>query len=552
VATLRVRVELARSHIFDHTLAQRTDSVGQERKFQKGERSMGKRFHLAGIARTALATAAAMAILATTGNAQQQGGSITLGLELDIAGFDPVKVGVFDTAASMAAALLFDTLTARADDGDAVPKLAESWTHSDDYKTWSFKLRSGVRFHDGTPFNAQAVAWKYARHKDPKNRCGCAFFIEGIDSVEAVDDLTAVFHLRDPSVELPALLSPTSTNNIIYSPSATEKLGNDYNRHPVGTGPFVLKSWTAGDRVVVERNTDYWNKGHPHLDRVVLRPLPDQQSRFSSLLAGDADLVWDDESDSDNLLRAKNDPSLKVHTYVGSGAQVAAFNTKAAPFEDVRVRQALVMAIDRKVMSQVLTNGLSRPASNPYGDGSWVKCEDDGALPHDPEKARQLIKDYGKPVEFKMLFTATPRGRASGQVLQQFWKQVGANMEIEQVDQTTIPTRAFARKFQITPWRIPDLADPSPIIYALFHTGSPTALANYSNPELDALLERARSTADRAKRTEDYCAISRLINREATWFWTFQNTYYAVAKSKLKGLPKLYSGVIDVSDTWLE
>src|SRR6202030_1729248 len=198
-------------------------------------RSMRTRFHLAGIARTALVTAAAMAILATTANAQKQGGSITLGLELDIAGFDPVKVGVFDTAASMAAALLFDTLTARADNGDAVPKLAESWTHSDDYKTWTFKLRAGGRFHDGTPFNAQAVAWKYARHKDPKNHCSCAFFIEAIETVEAIDDLTAVFHLRDPSVELPALLSPPSTNNVIYSPSATEKLGDDYNRHPVGT-----------------------------------------------------------------------------------------------------------------------------------------------------------------------------------------------------------------------------------------------------------------------------------------------------------------------------
>src|SRR5439155_866366 len=114
-----------------------------------------------------------------------------------------------------------------------------------------------------------------------------------------------------------------------------------------------------------------------------------------------------------------------------------------------------------------------------------VKCKDDGALAYDPEKARALLKDYGKPVAFKMLVTATPRGRAVGQVLQQFWKQVGADMEIEQVDQTSIVTRAFARQFQLTPWRI-------------------------------------------------------------------RNTYYAIGKSRLKGLPKLYSGIIDVSDTWLE
>ena len=241
-----------------------------------------------------------------------------------------------------------------------------------------------------------------------------------------------------------------------------------------------------------------------------------------------------------------------MHTYTGSGAAVAAFNTKVAPFDDVRVRQALVMALDRKKMSQALTNGLARPASNPYGDGSWVKCKDDGALPEDAEKAKALIKNYGKPVEFKMLVTATPRGRATGQVLQQFWKQVGATMEIEQVDQATIPPRAFMRQFQLTPWRIVDLADPDVQMYANFHTGSPAALANYSNPELDKLLEHARVTADQDKRNETYCAISRLINKEAIWYWTFQNTYYAISSAKIKGLPKMYSGVVDVSRVWKE
>ena len=513
---------------------------------------MKKQTGLTAVLRAALVAGASLLVAAGTAGAQKQGGSITVGTELDIPGFDPVKVGAFDTSAQMAAALIFDTLTGRNNEGGVVPKLAVSWTHSDDYKTWTFKLRSGVTFHDGTPFNAEAVAWKYARHKDPKNRCACAFLIQFIDKTEATDDLTVLFRLRDPFVEFPASLAFPGINNIIYSPSATQKLGDDYNRHPVGTGPFILKSWTAGDRMVVERNQNYWNRGHPYLDRIELRPLPDQQSRFASVLSGATDLIWDDEYDADNLIRAKQKPFLTVYTYTGSGAQPYAFNTKLAPFDDVRVRKALVMAIDRKKMSQALTSGLSKPASNPYGDGSWVKCEDDGALPFNPEEAKQLLKDYGKPVQLKLLVTATPRGRAIGQVLQQFWKQVGVEAEIEQVDQTTIPVRAFARQFQITPWRIIDFPDPEPIMYSLFHTGSPTALANYSNPELDALLERARSTADRAKRTEDYCSIARIINREAIWFFTFQNTYYAVSNKKLKGLPPLYSGVIDVSDTWLE
>jgi len=496
------------------------------------ENSMSSGFRLGSIVRGAAVAVLSTVLTAGAAYAQRQGGSITAGLELDIPGFDPLKVGLFDTAALMAAALIFDTLTYRDDKADAQPKLALSWTHSDDFKTWTFKLRPAVKFHDGTPFNAQAVKFNFDRNKDPKNKCRCAFYISNINKVEALDDLTVVYHLNDPAVDLPKRFAIPTATNVTQSPAAIQTKGDDYNRNPVGTGPFVLKSWTAGDRLVVERNPNYWNTGHPYLDRVVLRPLPDSQARFASLEAGESDLIWDDEYDADNILKAKKSPSLTVHEHAGSGASVYAINTKVAPLDDVRVRQALVMAIDRTKMSQVMTNGLSRPASNPYGDGSWVKCKDDGALPYDLPKAQSLLKDYGKPVKF--------------------WKQAGADMEIEQVDQTAIVTRAFSRQFELTPWRIIDAPDPDPQMYANFHTGSPVALANYSNPELDRLLEHARVTADPEKRTEDYCAVSRLINSEAIWFWTFQNTYYAVSKVKLKGLPKLYSGVIDLSNTWLE
>ena len=217
---------------------------------------MAIRRFLRGLARVTL-VAGMIGMFAAAAAAQKQGGSITVGLELDIPGLDPLKVGVYDTAAETAAALIFDTLTTLDDSGKAVPKLAQSWTHSDDYKTWTYKLRPGVKFHDGTPFNAQAVAFNIARQKDPNNHCRCAFYIQSWERVEAVDDLTVVFHLRDPAVDHPSVIAPPAVNNPIHSPTAMQKLGDDYNRNPVGTGPFVLKSWTAGDRLVLERNPDY-------------------------------------------------------------------------------------------------------------------------------------------------------------------------------------------------------------------------------------------------------------------------------------------------------
>jgi 4-phytase/acid phosphatase/peptide/nickel transport system substrate-binding protein len=131
------------------------------------------------LARILLVAASGVALFAGPASAQKQGGSITMGLELDIAGFDPLKVGVFDTAAGTAAAAIFDTLTYLDDKGVAQPKLALSWTHSDDFKTWTFKLRPGVKFHDGTPFNAAAVKANFDRQKDPANKCRCAFYISG-------------------------------------------------------------------------------------------------------------------------------------------------------------------------------------------------------------------------------------------------------------------------------------------------------------------------------------------------------------------------------------
>jgi len=500
-----------------------------------------------------IALAAAFGLAATApALAQKKGGTLTVGLELDIAGFDPLKVGVYDTSPNIAASLFLEQLTRLGDDGKVKPSLALSWTPSDDFKTWTYKLRPDVKFSDGTPFNAQAVVYNFNRQKDPKNNCRCAFYISNVISVEAVDDLTVVYKLKDPAVNHPALLTRPDQNSTIHSPTAMQTKGEDYNRNSVGTGPFVIKSWTAGDRMVLEKNPDYWNKGKPNLDRVILRPLPDAQSRFASLVSGETDVVWADEYEADNIARAKKNSALQVLSYTGSGAGVAAINTKVPPLDDVRVRQALMMGLDKQKLSQAMTNGIAKVATNPYGEGSWVKCKDDGALPVDPKKAAALIKEYGKPVQFKMLFTATPRGRANSQVIQQLWKQIGADMEIELVDQATFPPRAFQRKFDIIGWRIVDFPDPDVQMFANFYSKSPLNLANYANPELDKLLEESRSTPDEAKRTEAYCAISRLLNKEATWIWFFQNTYYAMAKAKVKGIPKLYGGVIDVSDAWVE
>ena len=167
-----------------------------------------------GRSRLALAAVAAL-VFALPAGAQTRGGSATIGVEQDIAGFDPLIVGVYDTGQEAAAVLIFETLTRLDDSGKPAPGLAQSWEHSADFKTWTFKLRPGVKFQDGAPFNAEAVAFNYQRMLDPANHCRCLFYISNIDHVEAADEVTAVFHLKYPAPNLPAITAPatvTTTN----------------------------------------------------------------------------------------------------------------------------------------------------------------------------------------------------------------------------------------------------------------------------------------------------------------------------------------------------
>ena len=496
----------------------------------------------------------ALAALFATGSAglalaQNKGGSVTLGVEQDIAGFDPLMVGVYDTGQIAVAALIFDTLTRIDDKGEVVPRLALSWKASEDLKTWVFKLRPGVAFQDGTPFNAQAVVSNYERMQDPKNRCRCAIYIANIAKVEAQDELTAAFHLRAPAAGFPGIVAPATVTNVLHSPKAMSAAAEgQYNRNPVGTGAFRLKSWASGDRLVVERNPGHWNKDRVNLDQVVIRPLPDGPARYASLVAGETDVIWHDNAD--DIVKAKKNKAIAVYQYVGSGATVYAMNTKKPPFDDLRVRQAIRHAIDMQAFADTLFNGLWKPAKDPYGPGSWVKCANTRPLAYDPEKAKQLLKDYGKPVAFKVTVTATPRGRAVGQVFQEFWRAVGIHAELNQIDQTTLVTKAFTREFDITPWRIIDLADPDPQMYANFKTGSPVNLSGYSDPEVDKLLEEARASGDQAKRSAMYCTIAQRVNEQVQWFWTLENNYYTLAKPELKGLPKQRSDEIDLAAAW--
>ena len=277
------------------------------------------------LARIFLVAGFGVALSAMPASAQKQGGSITVGLELDIPGFDPLKVGVYDTAALTASSAIFDTLTSLDDNGKAAAQaraVLDPFRRLQDLDLQAASRRQVPRRHavQRRGLQGQFRPAEGSREQVPLR----LLHRQHQQTFEAPDELTVVYNLNDPSVNFPAMLiSYANQNGTIHSPTAWKTKGDDYNRNPVGTGPYVLKSWTAGDRMVLEHNPNYWDKGKLYLDRIVLKPLPDAQSRFASLQSGETDLVWDDEYDADNIQKAQKNSKLTVHTYVGSGAAVA-------------------------------------------------------------------------------------------------------------------------------------------------------------------------------------------------------------------------------------
>src|SRR5690625_4838764 len=247
---------------------------------------------------------------------------------------------------------LYDGLVRYADGTlEVEPSLAKAWEVSDDGLTYSFKLREGVAFHDGTPFNAEAVKFNFDRMLDeehPYHDTGpfpLAFFFAAIDSVEAVDDLTVRFTLSEPFA--PFLSNLAYPTGLMVSPKAVEERGEDFGRHPVGTGAFRFEKWASNQRVIASRNEDYWG-GAPDLEAVVFRPITDANTRVAEMLSGGLDVMVEVPPDAMNDFR--NTPDFKAYEQAGPHVWFLILNMREGPFSHRAARQAVNYAIDKRAL----------------------------------------------------------------------------------------------------------------------------------------------------------------------------------------------------------
>lgn len=514
-----------------------------------------RRFSRAAACALALAALASLAAAATpqAGRPQvggpQTGGTLTVGLYAQPATLDPA--GRSGDAGSQAVIYaVYDPLIDIQRDGSYQPALATRVERSPDSRTWTVTLRRGVRFHDGTPFDAQAVAAHFKRLADPDTRCTCLPSVQAISAIETPASDTVVFKLASGWASFPAQVLGASFA-FIPSPTAVAAGAADYGLRPVGTGPFKLVQFTRGDRIVVERNAAYWRAGLPYLERIVFRPLPDEQTRLQSLRAGDIDLMQ-----TINPLQAEQARAagLQARINTGLGSQMVALDTSRAPFDDPRVRRALALAVQREALVKLMSNGLCRPGQGPLGEGSPY----DGKAPwpgYEPKTARELLAAYGKPVAFELLTLASPDGRKQAEILQQMWRAVGVQVKLVALDLPQLVDRVLAKKnFEAAVWVAQEYPDPDGLFEG-FHSRGRFNYMKYANPQVDSLLELARVNADPQVRLESYQQVNRILAADSPAIFLTRKVGAIIHKPTVQNVPPAQWAGVQIfrsTEIWLQ
>ena len=494
-----------------------------------------------------LATSAALALGALTlpAAAQTPPGILVVGQIAEPQSLDPATV----TAANDFRILVnvFEGLVGYAPGTlDIVPELAESWEISEDGLQYTFKLREGVTFHDGTPFNAEAVKFTFDRMLDenhPFHNTGpfpLAFFYSSIASTEVVDHLTVRFTLTEPYA--PFLSNLAETTGGIVSPTAVEQHGAEFGRNPVGTGPFRFAEWRPNEAVVVEANPDHWS-GAPELQAVVFRPLTDPNTRVAEMLSGGIDLLVEVPPAS---LSEFEGEGFEIYEAAGPHLWFLILNLKEGPFTDVRVRQAANYAINKEALVEDVLEGTAQVAAGPTPPAfSWAYNEELEPYAYDPERARELLAEAGQPNP-AVTFYVTEGGSgmldpvAMGTAIQADLEAVGFDVTIETYEWNTFlgevnPGLEGKADMAEMAWMTND-PDTLPFLALRTEAWPEQGGFNsgyYSNPEVDQLLEQARVSTDQAERAELYKRMQEIVHEDAPWVFVANWEQNAVASDRV-------------------
>jgi peptide/nickel transport system substrate-binding protein len=497
------------------------------------------------------------------------GGTIIVGLQAEPVTLDAPQVTDYNTI--RAAYNLYDGLLRFKDESTEVePGLAESWEISEDGLEYTLYLRKGVKFHDGTEFNAEAVKFNIERQIDPNHPyhdTGDFVYAEftwgAVKQVDVVDEYTVKITLE--YVLAPFISHLAMHPAFMVSPQAIKTYGRDISINPVGTGPYRFVSWTPGAEIVLERNPDYWGKP-AYVDRLIFRPIIEDQARLTEFLAGGINFMVN--IPPDDLERLRNDPNFKVVEQTGMHTWWVYFNTLKKPFDDVRVRQALNYAVNKQAIVDNILKGTGVLAINPLPPVVWSYTDDVERYDYNPEKAKQLLAEAGYPNGFSCEFWTPESGSGMQQpvlmstAIQADLKAVGVDCQIR-----TFEWGSFLEQGIVPPEKNPgwdlmalswigDNGDPDNHLYILLSGDQwpPNGFncGYYKNEKVDELLRQGRTTLDRAKRTEIYQQAQKLIVADAPWIWIDHETQIVAMDKRIQNFKLHPTGPFRFADVWIE
>ncbi len=448
---------------------------------------------------------------------------LVLGVPLEPPHLDPTA-GAAAAIDEVLYANVFEGLTRIGSGGEVLPALAESWTVSDDEKVYTFKLHTGVKFHDGTGFDAEDVKFSLDRARAENSTNAQKGLFAAIDTVDVVDPATVKVTLKNPQGSF--LYNMGWGDAVIVAPESAET----NKENPVGTGPFKFGAWAKGSSITLVKSDAYW--GEPAmLDKAEFRIIPDAAAAVPALLSGDVQALPNFQL-GDALPQVESDPRFKVVIGATEGETILSTNNKKPPFDQLKVRQAIAHALDRKAIIDGASGGLGVPIGSHFSPANAAYIDLTGTYPFDPAKARELLKEAGFENGIKATLKLPPVGyaRDGGQIIASQLRDVGIDLEIIPVEWADWLKQVFTEKdYDLS---IVSHTEPNDIdIYA-----RKDYYFNYDNPTFDKVIEELNLTSDEAKRTELYQQAQKILADDAVNGFLFELPKIGIWDAKVEGL----------------
>jgi len=497
------------------------------------------------------AAASTLAPGVTWAQAPKKGGTLRVGFYIEAATMDPHLSG--SKIDRQIYHNVFDPLVTLDNRLGIKPGLAESWTQPDN-KTIVFKLRRGVKFHDGTDFNAEAAKFNFTRMKtEPKSVRKNE--LANVDTVDVVDPYTIKLNLKKPDAALLATL--TDRAGMMVSPKQVQERGSELERNAkgAGTGPFEFVEWVKDDHLLIKRNDSYWNKqGGPYLDRVRYRPIPDDTVKLQSLQAGEIDVM--DYVQPRDVAAVKADKNVVVLDVPSLADFAYQLNHGKPPFNVKALRQAVAYALDLDQIVKGVWLNVGVPANGPIPPTSWAYDKSIAPIKRDLAKAKAKLAEGGKPggFEFTMTTNNLPINIQEAEVMQAQLGEAGIKMKVNLVDGATLISNGNAKNFEMISYQWSGRPDPDGNVYQFFKTSPGTSLnwSGISNPKLDALLDQTREVSSQAERKKLYSEVTKILQDELPMVFIVHPVEPKAFSPKVQGYDPVPDGMMRFKDVWLK